>query len=269
MRKLCISLALALCAIAGDKPARPSRAEMEEFLLTATIVSHRYIGYGVTDSQRALLRNGAMEHEAHIQTIDEAKNTFNGGRTTEINFKDRCSYNVAAYRLDKILDLNMVPVSVERHAFGKTAAVTWWVDDKLMDETDRFKHKLRAPDQDFWNQQMWAVRVFDQLIFNTDRNLGNLVIDKSWRIWMIDHTRAFRINNRLENPKQLGKCDRRLLAAMRKLNQSTLDQELIPYLSKSEIRALLRRRDRIVQFFDELTAAQGESVVLYDLPPRG
>jgi hypothetical protein len=33
------------------------------------------------------------------------------------------------------------------------------------------------------------MRAFDQLIYNTDRNLGNLLIDGDWRIWMIDHTR--------------------------------------------------------------------------------
>jgi len=42
---------------------------------------------------------------------------------------------------------------------------------------------------------MWVVRLFDQLIYNTDRNLGNLLIDKSWRLWMIDHTRAFKVLN--------------------------------------------------------------------------
>ena len=40
---------------------------------------------------------------------------------------------------------------------------------------------------------MWHVRMFDQLIYNVDRNLGNLVIDKNWTIWMIDHSRAFRL----------------------------------------------------------------------------
>ena len=39
---------------------------------------------------------------------------------------------------------------------------------------------------------MQIVRLFDQLIYNIDRNLGNLMITNDWTIWAIDHTRAFR-----------------------------------------------------------------------------
>ena len=60
---------------------------------------------------------------------------------------------------------------------------------------------------------MWLVRLFDQLIYNVDRNLGNLVIDKSWTVWMIDHSRAFRLFDKLKTPGNLTKCDRQLLRA--------------------------------------------------------
>ena len=43
---------------------------------------------------------------------------------------------------------------------------------------------------------MSLVRVFDQLIGNIDRNVGNLLITSDWRIWAIDHTRAFRLTGR-------------------------------------------------------------------------
>ena len=166
--------------------------------------------------------------------------------------------------LDKILDLKMVPVSVERNVQGKTAAMTWWIDDVLMDETERLKKKIEPPDQDRWNRQMYTVRIFDQLIFNTDRNLGNLVITKDWKIWMVDHTRAFRLLPTLRTPGNLQKCDRVLLAALRKLTLETLLEELQPYLTKQEVEALLARRDLIVQFFDKAVAEKGEQAVLYD-----
>src|SRR6185503_13080477 len=104
------------------------------------------------------------------------------------------------YRLDRILELYMTPVSIERNVEGKTSAVTWWLDDSMM-ETDRIKKKLESPDRDVWNREMYIVRVFDQLIFNTDRNLQNLMIDKEWHIWKIDHTRAFRQLTTLRQPK--------------------------------------------------------------------
>ena len=49
---------------------------------------------------------------------------------------------MAAYRLDRLLGLNLVPVSVGRLYRGHTAAFTWWIDDVMMDEGERLKKKL-------------------------------------------------------------------------------------------------------------------------------
>jgi len=110
---------------------------------------------------------------------------------------------------------------------------------------------------------MYVVRVFDQLIFNTDRNLTNLLIDKNWHIWMIDHSRSFRMRHDLRNTKNLVKCDRNLLAKMKTLDQATLKKELSPDVNSEEIKGLLARRDLIVKFFE----SKGPSV-LYDRPRR-
>jgi hypothetical protein len=254
--------------ICEDQAKRYSRAEMEQFLTSAEVVQKKEIGKGVTNSERATLSDGKLTHEAHIQSIDESKNSFTSARSTELNFKDSYKYNIAAYRLDKILDLNMIPVSVPRKVAGKSSAVTWWVDDKMFDDVDRKKQGIEPPDKDDWNKQMYVVRVFDQLIYNTDRNLGNLVIDKQWRMWMIDHTRAFRLQTKLMNEKNLVMCDRKFLANMRKLDLDTLNEELQPYLTKSEIKAMLARRDTIVKFFEAAVKEHGEGATLYDLPPR-
>ena len=187
---------------------------------------------------------------------------------TELNFTDSYKYNIAGYRLDKIMGLGMVPVSVKRKVGGNWAAVTWWIDDVLMTEKQRKKRKIPTPNPDHWNKQMYCLRVFDQLIYNMDRNLGNLVITKDWRIHMVDHTRAFRTHRVLESPKDLVQCDRRLLAALRGLTYETLAGELRPYLTKSQIKALLARRDLIVKYFDNAVAEKGEQAVLYDLPAR-
>jgi hypothetical protein len=175
-------LAAASLAFSQEQAAHRTREEMEQFLLNANVVSRRPIAQGTTNSERATLSDGKLEHEAHIQSIDVSTNEYKSLRGTELNFKDSFKYNIAAYRLDKILDLHMIPVSVPRKIGGKSSAVTWWVDDKMMDEVDRKKQGLEPPDKDAWNKQMYDVRVFDQLIYNTDRNLGNLVIDKQWRL---------------------------------------------------------------------------------------
>ena len=241
-----------------------TREQKEEFLRTARITQTRRIAIGVTGPKRVTLTDGKLTHDAQIQTVDIYKAKFKGTRTTEMNFTDSYKYNIAAYRLDKLLGLGMIPVSVKRNFKGMPAAITWWVDDLLMTETERYQNNIPTPDPVDWNRQMFCLRVFDQLIYNMDRNLGNMVITRDWKVKMIDHTRAFRTHKKLKSEKNLMKCPRGLLAALRKLEYAALDRELSPYLKKSQIKALLVRRDRIVQHFEKKIAVKGEEAVLYD-----
>ncbi|MCA1562929.1 MAG: hypothetical protein LC753_18840 [Acidobacteria bacterium] len=239
-----------------------SDTEIEAFLRDAKVLSARSTGKGVTDSLRATLSNGAMTHDAHIQTIDEEKREFRTPKIVEFNFRDSWKFNIAAYKLDRMLGLNMVPVSVPRRWRMQQAAYTWWVDDVMMDEGDRLKGQANDPDVLRWNRQMQLVRVFDQLIYNTDRNLGNLLITKEWRVWAIDHTRAFRKHETLKTPAALTACDRQLLEKLKALDRQTLKRELDDYLLNWEIDGLLKRRDAIVAHFEKLGPA-----ALFDRAP--
>jgi hypothetical protein len=213
------------------------------------------------------MEDGSLRHRGHIATIDVTKASFTTDRGTELNFKDTWKFNVAAYELAKLLNFSMVPPSVERVVGNKQAAVTWWIDDAMM-YADYLKKKLHAPDLGNFNDQMYAVRVFNQLIYNTDANLTNLLITQDWNVWMIDHTRAFRTYKKLENAKNLVKCDRTVLANMRQLTKPMLKEKLGNWLAGPEIDGILARRDLIVQFFDSEIRAKGESEVLFDLQPR-
>jgi len=266
----------ALLVFAAAAPAQTQLAaapklsltEKEEYLLKAKIVNTKDLSVGVTNSKKATMDDGKFQHDAHIQTIEVSKASYQTQRGTELNFRDSYKYNMAAYELAKILDLDMIPPSVERKVGGQTAAVTWWVDNTAMTELDRTRKGQQPPDLDSWNKQMYVVRVFDQLIYNTDRNLGNLVITNDWQIWMIDHTRAFRMMKKIDNPKNLVQCDRKLLAKLRELDKNVLKQRLSKYLTGMEIDGLVGRAQVIVKFFDDEVAKKGEGAVLYDLPPR-
>jgi len=153
---------------ASDKP-KFTCAEMEQFLRDAKIGRQRDIPKGVTLPKRATLTSddGRTVHDASIQTIHESKTSFTSSRGTELNFKDWWEFNVAAYELAKLLDLNMVPPYAERKVGGKSASLSWWIDDAMM-EVDRIHKKLDSPDLDTWNKEMYTLRVFNHLIYNTD-----------------------------------------------------------------------------------------------------
>lgn len=253
-------------AQSNTAPAPPvGCAAIETFLKTAKVVKQREIPVGVTVPSRATLADGAFRHDASIQTVDIKNPVFQGGITTEVNFRDAWQFNVAGYELAKLLKLNMVPPYVERRVSGKDASVSWWIDDAMM-EKDRYKKKIQPPNYTTWNEQMYAARVFHQLIADTDFNMTNVLITKDWRVWMIDFSRAFRMTKALPTPKDLTKIDRTLLANLRALTGDVLKDKLGRWLGKMEIDGLLARRDLIVQFFEKEVAAKGEAAVLYDFP---
>jgi hypothetical protein len=228
-----------------------SDADIERFLSTARVIRTRGTSKGVTGSLRATLTDGPLTHDAQIQTIDQSKREFHGKHGTEFNFRDSWAFNVAAYKLDRMLGLHLIPVSVQRNWRTQQAAYTWWIDDVEMDEADRQKNRIAPGKPELWNEQMQLVRVFDQLIYNTDRNLGNLLIAKDWRVWAIDHTRAFRQVNTLRSPENLTRCDRQLLERMKQLDRASLKRELGRYLGDWDIDAMLARRDLIVAHFEQ------------------
>jgi hypothetical protein len=243
---------------------------MEQFLRDAKVGNQRNIPKGVTLPKRATLTSddGKIVHDASIQIVHESKTSFTSSRGTELNFKDSWEFNVAGYELAKLLDLNMVPPYVERKVSGTVASVSWWIDNSMM-EVDRVHKNLHPPDLDTWNKEMYTLRVFNQLIYNVDDNLTNVIISPDWHIWMIDFTRSFRTHKNLAQVKNLVQCDRKLLAKMKELNKSVLKQKMGQYLTGTEIDGLLARRDKIVKFFEDEVAKKGEGAVLFDLPRAG
>jgi hypothetical protein len=243
--------------------ARPSDTEIEQFLMRAKVIKTRSAGKGITASIRATMTDGGVTHDAHIQTIDESKREFRGTTSTEFNFRDSWSFNVAAYRISRLIGLDLVPVSVARRWKTSEAAYTWWVDDVAMDEADRLKKKVTPPDNLRWNEQIQLVRLFDQLIANVDRNLGNLLITTDWNLWAIDHTRAFRTQPTLKTPGNIARCDRQVLERLKQLDRATLKTEVGQFLQNYEIDAMLKRRDAIVELIEQ----RGPNAV-FDRRPR-
>jgi hypothetical protein len=241
--------------------------EMEDFLLHAPIVATKQKALkGVTDARRVTLSDGRTTHDAQIQDVDIQKAFFNGGpKYSEVNFRDTYRYNVAAYRLSRLLGLEEVPTSVLRKVDGKPAAVTWWIDDVAGDEVARLKKKIVSPNPLRTVNYTFILRVFDELIQNRDRNGGNLLWTGDWKMWMIDHTRAFRLQPTLLNPQTLQRCERALLDRMRGLTAAAVTEAMGDALLKVEIDALMARRDALVKLFDDRIAQNGESVVLYTL----
>ena len=231
-----------------------TREARETFLRTA-----RFVTDPADDrrSWRAVLDDGTRQHAASVVTDD-------GSGPTRRNYR----FNVAAYELDGLLGLNLIPATVERPVNGRPASVTWWLDDFAMNELDRRRNKINPPDQDRWDRQMQAVRVFDELISNTYRDTApalylnsvwdNLLITEDWTIWITDHTGAFRTRHQLQEPETLVRCPRSLFGRLRELTRPRLQLALERYLSPEQLEALEVRRALLVRHFDAEIQRRGD-----------
>jgi hypothetical protein len=264
--------AVAILALVAAAPARLALAadalspeQQAQFLLTAKVVSHKGLSKGVTHPVRVTLTDGTLTHDAAFSTIDERESImkFKDGRT-ELNFVDSYKYSVAAYRVAQLIGLDeMMPVTVEREIDHQKGALSWWVDDVKFDEGERLKTKAQPPDPAAWNHQMYNMRLFTQLVGDTDRNTGNVLITNDWKVWMIDFTRAFRHTHKLITPRDVTRCDRQLLDRMKKLTRDEVAEATHSFLGGSEVDALLARRDALVSLIDQMVAERGEAQVLF------
>jgi len=247
---------------ADDTPL--TKEQITQFLQTAEVIKSKSSPKGVTHPSRLTLSNGTITHDASFQTINEHQTAMKlESGATEIDFVDSYKYNIAAYQLAELLGLDdMLPVYVERRWQGKTGSLSWWLPVK-MDEAERFEKKLEPPDPDRWNKQMYRVRVFDELVYDTDPNLTNVLIGEDWTVWRIDFSRAFRKSKDLRAPKNLVKCDRQLLEKLKELKADELAEKTVRYLTKDEVNGVMARRDKIVATFQTLISEKGEKEILY------
>lgn len=245
-----------------------SVAQIRAFLKDAKVLRTRGTPKGVTAPRRLTLSDGNIEHDAVFQAIDERKmvETLGGGgrqTTTELNFVDSYKYNIAAYELAALLGLDhMMPVYIERRWNGQVGSISWFVPT-LMDESERIKKKIQPPSPGDWNNQMYRMRVFSALVRDTDRNLTNVLITHQWKVMMIDFTRAFRLQPELLHLKDLQRIDRRLFEKLEAVSADDMKAAVKDFLTKSELEAVLKRRDLLVAHFKKQIADLGEAKVLY------
>lgn len=226
---------------ATDKPK--TRQQQEAFLSQAELLRIDLPYINREDWARVTLRSGDITHNATFRTMDRTP-------MDPKSYRESWMFDVAAYRLDLMLELGMVPATVERMLAGKRGSLVWWVDDVLMDEGSRAKKNLQPPDLDRWQNRMRLVRLFDELICNRNRNKGNLLIDKDWNPWLIDHCRCFGVRGELQEPKAIVLRDQQLMNRLNRLSAASIQARMGDYLLGPEIAALLARRDRIIEILE-------------------
>lgn len=241
------------------------RAELEEFLKTAEIISFKDIGEGVTKPCKLDMKKG---DEAHSGCWKNPSGMQKG-------YFEGWQYEIAAYRLDKLLGLNMIPPTVEREFNGKRGSLQFWITSEMSD-LERMEKGIRIPQDhlESWSKRKYLTRAFDCLIANEDRTQQNIRYTKDWRTILIDHSRSFRSSDKFKEQLVFGKngllaqqlfrrLPRIFVNNIRALDFDTIKQAVGPYLTDDEIEAVIVRKKLLLDEIDEMIKEKGEAAVLY------
>lgn len=223
------------------------------------------IGTGITKPMKVTLRDGGTTRHAVWKTVNDMKQGVfkgdNGG--LQLGFRDSYKNEVAAYEIDKLLGLGLVPTTVEREIDGKRGSLQLWIEESFT-ELERLEKAILPDDYLGWTHQMYALRLLNQLIYNCDTdNARNLLYDASLRVYAIDNSRSCLRFPYLEDETELKRFSRAVLDSLRALDRASLEAALGQWVPDDEIEALLIRRDWILEAASRRTALHGEETVLY------
>ncbi len=156
---------------------------------------------------------------------------------------------VAAYRLDRLLGLDMVPVTVQRTLNGKVGALQF-ERSNLIDEAGRIAAQAGA---DAWCPlpvQWSAMYLFDALTRQPARSAQQLQYQQgTWQVVLAGHNDAF--SARSGRPAYLKGVALEVTGAWRdmlsQLTPARVDQALGDVLDARRQKALLQRRDELLE----------------------
>jgi hypothetical protein len=225
-----------------------AEARIEQLLVEGKVLKTEDVPIGVTKPQRATLEDGSRFAWKPIRP------GYSKG------YMESYKAEIAAYKLDRMLGLHMVPPIVERKLNGLTGAAVYWVENVKGWSVET---PPQGPEPQ-WSQQLTRMKMFDLLIANIDRNQGNLIYDSDFHLFLIDHSRAFIDKRDLKNLAPLGRVDRKLWEKMQALTMADLDAGLDKWVGNTEKKALLTRRDLMAKNIAAMIKQRGEKSVFYE-----
>jgi hypothetical protein len=246
------------------------RDAQEEFLLTADIVRSEPIGEGVTRPFKLYLKKGDVEGKA----------AWKNPSGMMLGFLEGWQYEIAAYRLDKLIGLNMIPPAVEREFQGKRGALVWWAENKYS-LLKVVEEGIRIPDSalDHTEKMKWLARAWDSLIANEDRTQQNVLYTEDWRVILFDHSRSFRSEGEFFKRLMFGRngiqvsqkgtpflfrrLPRWFVEKLQALTFEDIKAAVGTTLKDNEIKAVLARRDLLLKEVGRMVKERGEAAVIY------
>jgi hypothetical protein len=220
---------------------------IEQHLQSAEVTSVEDIGTGVTHPRRAHLTPTSPVESLVFKVLPPGKR--NG-------YWESYKSEIAAYELDKLLNLRMVPPAIERRIDGEMGAGVMWLPEIRSVKQAGGK----VPSAPIWGKSVRKMLTFDNLIGNTDRNAGNILLGSPGELILIDHSRAF-ITDRVL-PNRIERVDAELWERIQAITREDLARAVGAWIDADAIDAILGRRDRMAADIDRLVSKKARSLVI-------
>lgn len=269
------TLLVALAVVAVVLPAAPQTAEHRflgtdaetlpltdeeilEFLRTAPVVERERISIGINGIDRLVLEKDGIHLRAGFRDVDTREKGARVAGVTYHEFRDSSLFEPVAYRLSVALGIPNVPPAVFRNIRRVKGSLQIWVEDTFEDTSEAHPDDAMA-----WVHQLWNMYFFDALIYNVDRNPGNVLVDHRYRLWMIDHTRAFQQKSdpfELERVEHVG---RDVWERFQALQRADYVEIFDGVLDGPQIGFFMERHDKLIEHINALIAERPPGVVLF------
>ncbi len=232
-----------------------SDPQMEEILKDGQLV------------KRTPITRGEQSGEIWEITLDKTRlrGLF---KDVEVSIGDqlwRYQHEVAAYLLDRRINLNMVPVTVIRSVDGKEGSLRVLVESAVdlvsirsyegLEGKEREETIARISERYGLNlnelkEQVYRARLFDALIGKRKRDdEDKLLVPIEGRVLLVDHEEAFPEGSAIDFmvPVACNVLEADLELSLETLDRTELEAELGLYLNSQQIGAILERRDKIFE----------------------
>ena len=229
--------------------------DLENYLRTAKIVSININQEGGrTELWTVSLNDGKIARRAIFKYINRVRPTL---------LPDSYKYEIAAYELDKLLNINIVPPVVEREIKGLKGSLQLLVEG-CINESVRKRRNIEPPEPLSFQNALEEINVFVNLVYNERKDPDDILIHKEdWKVWRVDFSEAFSPSSELIPGCEITRCSKKLYQNLLKMDRDMVKAKLKPYLNDEEIEALLTRKNIIVEKIKQLIKEKGEKSVLF------
>ncbi|MEM1248348.1 MAG: hypothetical protein AAGK22_18375 [Acidobacteriota bacterium] len=234
-------------ALAQEKEQSPTGPQAERFVREARVVAMRSVGRGSSRSRLALLRSRRETRRAIWKTVgsDDPYARNEEG--------DSYRHEVAAFEVDRLLQLGRVPATASRRVGERTGSLQLWLEEaETVTAEDLEKLNQKA------EEQLANILLLRALIGAAPDS--DLLVSRSGDLFTTDHASAFRADA-AARPESLVRVSQKAFDSLGALERPVVEKRLRRWLSDDELEGVLRRRTELLEDFERRRRSSGDASV--------